>query len=105
MNNVVIRNQLVILSLTVSMLLAACSQEPDAPQQGASTTDAAVVEAQSPQQTGDVIARVGDQVITFSELNLMLNSAAVVGLSSPHWVLRSVIRCALRCSTSSSTPT
>jgi parvulin-like peptidyl-prolyl isomerase len=84
MNNVLIRNQLVILSLAVSMLLAACSQEPEAPQQTTSTTDAsAAVEAQSPQQAGDVIARVGDQVITFSEINTLLNSAAVVGLSIP----------------------
>ena len=84
MNNVVIRNQLVILSLAVSMLLTACSQEPEAPQQQTSTTDGtASVEAQASPQSGDVIARVGDQVITFSELNLMLNSAAVVGLSIP----------------------
>lgn len=33
--------------------------------------------------TDDVIARVGDQEITFSEINIMLNSAAVVGLSIP----------------------
>ena len=84
MNNVVIPNRLVILGLSVSMLLTACSQEPEAPQQTTSTTDATVaVEAQSPHQAGDVIARVGDQAITFSELNLMLNSAAVVGLSIP----------------------
>jgi len=31
----------------------------------------------------DVIARVGDQVITFSEINTALNSAAVVGVSIP----------------------
>jgi len=30
-----------------------------------------------------VIARVGDQVITFSEINTMLNSSAIVGLSMP----------------------
>lgn len=84
MNNVVIRNQLVILSLAISMLLAACSQEPEAPQQTTSTNEStAAVEAQSTQQASDVIARVGDQVITFSEINTLLNSAAVVGLSIP----------------------
>lgn len=31
----------------------------------------------------DVIARVGNQVITFSEINTMINSAAIVGLSMP----------------------
>ena len=31
----------------------------------------------------DVIASVGDQPITFSELNIMLNSSAIVGLSIP----------------------
>ena len=31
----------------------------------------------------DTIARVGDQVITFSEINTMLNSSAIVGLSMP----------------------
>lgn len=31
----------------------------------------------------DAIARVGDQVITFSEINTMINSAAIVGLSMP----------------------
>jgi parvulin-like peptidyl-prolyl isomerase len=31
----------------------------------------------------DVIARVGDQTITFSEINTMINSSAIVGLSMP----------------------
>ncbi len=31
----------------------------------------------------DVIARVGDEVISFSELNTLLNSSAIVGLSVP----------------------
>jgi parvulin-like peptidyl-prolyl isomerase len=33
--------------------------------------------------TDDVIAKVGDQTITFSEINTMLNSSAVVGISIP----------------------
>ena len=32
---------------------------------------------------GDVIARVDDQAITFSQINTMLNSSAVVGVSVP----------------------
>ena len=31
----------------------------------------------------DVIAHVGDQAITFNEINTMMNSAAIVGLSMP----------------------
>jgi parvulin-like peptidyl-prolyl isomerase len=34
-------------------------------------------------QTEGVVARVGDEVITFSQLNTMLNSSAMVGLSIP----------------------
>ena len=33
--------------------------------------------------TSDVIARVGDQAITFNQINTMLNSSAVVGVSVP----------------------
>ena len=46
---------------------------------------AAVARAEAPQSAveSDVIARVGDQPITFSEINTMLNSSAVVGLSIP----------------------
>lgn len=39
--------------------------------------------AGTPAEPNDVIARVGDQVITFTEINTMMNSAAVVGLSMP----------------------
>jgi hypothetical protein len=45
---------------------------------GAETNEAAAVGA-----VDDTIARVGDQEITFSELNTMLNSSAVVGVSIP----------------------
>jgi hypothetical protein len=38
---------------------------------------------QAPKLGDDVIASVGDQPITFSELNTMLNSSAIVGLSIP----------------------
>jgi len=46
---------------------------------------AAVARAETPQAevVNDVIARVGDQPITFGEINTMLNSSAVVGLSIP----------------------
>jgi len=65
--------------LVVSLLLSACSQEPQATDKGADASSNTRVERPS----GDVIARVGDQYIRFSEINTMLNSSAVVGLSIP----------------------
>ena len=46
---------------------------------------AALARAEAPESAveTDVIAKVGDQTITFGEINTMLNSAAVVGLSVP----------------------
>lgn len=40
-------------------------------------------EAAVAQKLNDVIAKVGDQEITFGELNTLLNSSAIVGLSVP----------------------
>ena len=60
-----------------ALLLAACSdQSSTADQNKAAVSENAKIAT-------DVIARVGDQVITFSEINTLLNSAAVVGLSIP----------------------
>jgi len=53
----------------------------------ATTGDSASVQAARQSdvaaEPGDVIARVGDEDITFSELNTTLNSSAMVGLSIP----------------------
>ena len=38
---------------------------------------------ETPSFSDDVIASVGDQPITFSQLNTMINSSAIVGLSIP----------------------
>jgi parvulin-like peptidyl-prolyl isomerase len=48
-------------------------------------TSVAVARAEAPQQAAadDVIARVGDQPVTFNQVNTMLNSSAVVGLAIP----------------------
>jgi parvulin-like peptidyl-prolyl isomerase len=43
----------------------------------------ALVAAKPAELPNDVIARVGDQPITFSQINTMLNSSAVVGVSIP----------------------
>jgi parvulin-like peptidyl-prolyl isomerase len=64
--------------VAASMLLA-CSQQPET---SATSADKETGSAAA-QQNGDVVARVGDQAIHFSELNTMLNSSAVVGLSIP----------------------
>jgi len=69
----------VIQWFAISSLLFACSQEP----QTNSGSAAIQVANDKNQETGDVVARVGDQAIHFSELNTMLNSSAVVGLSLP----------------------
>ena len=66
------------------LLMGACSEEP----QAVSKTATAAAVSESPQQAiskdpEDMIARVGDQIITYSELNTMMNSSAIVGLSMP----------------------
>ncbi|MGD8854413.1 MAG: peptidyl-prolyl cis-trans isomerase [Gammaproteobacteria bacterium] len=50
---------------------------------GGTSFAAARAEASQEASTGDVIARVGDQSITFNQVNTMLNSSAVVGVSIP----------------------
>ena len=43
----------------------------------------AVAEEPKAAEQGDIIARVDDQAISFNQLNTMLNSSAVVGVSVP----------------------
>ncbi len=64
------------------LLLGACSEEP----QALSTTETAAAVADSAQQgtrkdPDDLIAQVGDQLITFSEINTMMNSSAIASIS------------------------
>ena len=73
----------VISALTLALALTACS---DKPQEHAGQTADEVVSKVASAPNGeptDVVARVGDQVITFSQINTMLNSSAVVGVSIP----------------------
>ena len=78
--------QLLRESLLVSFVLvsigmqAACGKE--APQSGDGQDNPSATKTAAP-LTDDVIATVGDQKITFSEINTMLNSSAVVGVSLP----------------------
>jgi len=50
---------------------------------GATVAVAQAGDAKESPPPGDVIARVGDQEITFNQINTMLNSSAVVGVSLP----------------------
>lgn len=59
-----------ISTLFIALLLTACGND-----------DSAKKAAQ--EGNGDIIARVGDQDITYSQLSTMLNSSAMVGLSVP----------------------
>lgn len=62
--------------LFIPLLLVSCGNEEPA----GKTTVASVQPAANAE---GVIARVGDEVITFNQLNTMLNSSAMVGLSIP----------------------
>jgi peptidyl-prolyl cis-trans isomerase C len=69
--------------LLTSLLLAACTGEPEGASDGSSQLLMSRTSIESADPGGDVIARVGDQTIAYSSLNTMLNSSAVVGLSVP----------------------
>ena len=65
-----------------NLILTGCGGESGADTQEA-TTGVSDTGTDLAEQHGDVIARVGDQDITFHDLNTLLNSSAVVGLSIP----------------------
>ncbi len=66
---------------TAVLSLAGCGGEEPAAKVLAARTS--VMSAEEIAELGDVIARVGDQDITFNQINTMLNSSAVVGVSVP----------------------
>jgi len=72
-----LRNSLLTFSLLNLVVLGAYaySEEPN--------TTAGESAAAIDEPLNDVIARVGDQPITYGELNTLLNSSAIVGLSVP----------------------
>ena len=66
-----------LATLVISLsLLGACSDT-------SSETEAPKPQAVTAEQAEGTIARVGNEVITFSQLSVMLNSSAMVGLSIP----------------------
>jgi peptidyl-prolyl cis-trans isomerase C len=89
MTRIIQRNALLGTLFLLLPSLAACTDEPaevtatadnDSTRAVVATGTAAKPAAGEPL---DVIARVGDQPITFYEINTMINSAAIVGLSMP----------------------
>ena len=68
-----------LFPIVLGLLLGGCSDQTSV---AASGSAASVVQVEAT-QPADTIARVGDEVITFSQLNTMLNSSAMVGLSIP----------------------
>jgi parvulin-like peptidyl-prolyl isomerase len=73
------------LLFTAVLSLAGCSdEEPAVTSQTAVPAErASKMSAEEVAALGDVIARVGDQDISFTMINTMLNSSAVVGVSVP----------------------
>ena len=65
-----------VLTILLLSFLASCSNEEPADK----TSEAA---SQQNVKAEGVVAQVGDEVITFNQLSLMLNSSAMVGLSIP----------------------
>jgi parvulin-like peptidyl-prolyl isomerase len=85
-----IRNIALLATFTLLMSgLGACTDEPNEDTETTVTDQmraVAVTETAAEQaawEPMDVIAKVGDQAITFREITTMMNSAAIVGLSMP----------------------
>jgi peptidyl-prolyl cis-trans isomerase C len=89
MTRILRRNKLLVTLFLLLPSLGACTDEAaevtaaadNEQTRAVAATDTAVETAASKQM--DVIAKVGDQTITFGEINTMINSAAIVGLSMP----------------------
>ena len=73
------------LLLSFVLLSTACSDgnQQEMSSEVSTGKPAQPTQSASAEELGDVIARVEDQAITFSQVNIMLNSSAVVGLSIP----------------------
>ena len=86
------QQQIVLKTITASLclftlLLTGCSDQGPAVDQATTdqttTENKSLMSAEEVAALGDTIARVGDQEITFKQINTMLNSSAVVGVSVP----------------------
>ena len=81
-----LRKTALLVTLAMPLLwLGACSID-DSDAVEANETNKAGISSGQARREGEpmgVIARVGDQAITFNEINTMINSAAIIGLSMP----------------------
>jgi|GEM_PF-891541 len=82
MQNLKVNQLLTTLCLSASLALIACSDQAST-EVGDKDKSISKMNAEDVAELGDVIARVGDQEITFNQINTMLNSSAVVGVSVP----------------------
>jgi parvulin-like peptidyl-prolyl isomerase len=76
MQHTLIYKYIIAALLPFALTLGACSDQAQAEKASEASTEKAATR-------GDVIARVGDQDITFNLINTMMNSSAVVGVSVP----------------------
>ena len=72
-----------IVALVTGLSLEACTDSSMSTDAVASIQQKSSALAKADQSSGDLIATVGNEIITFSQLNTMLNSSAMVGLSVP----------------------
>ena len=75
----------IITVLCLAVTLTACGDKPEEVtiQSTGDAVNEIRIDAAPASESADIVARVGDQIITFSEINTMLNSSAVVGVSIP----------------------
>ena len=81
------RNHVLLMTLFLLLpWLSACSDKPaevtDSIEAGRSQ-ETASADSEAEPEPPDVVARVGDQTITFNTLNTMINSSPIIGLSIP----------------------
>ena len=69
----------VIAGLTALLMLPVCATATMA----SAADEAKNAQAEAVEAVNDVIAKVGDQTITFSDINVAMNSSAIVGISIP----------------------
>ena len=90
MKRILRRNELLVTLFLLLPSLGACTDEAaevttaaDSDQTQEVVSTGTAVDSAAVGEPLGVIAKVGDQTITFNEINTMINSAAIVGLSMP----------------------
>lgn len=73
----------ILLTVVASCYISVAHAQSADPRPDAPSSAARKASNEAAATASDVIARVGDQTITFSEINTALNSSAIVGVSVP----------------------